>query len=99
GTVGSLSAIEVARSLKEQNIRTRHPIEVVIWANEEGGLYGSKPVSGQLHAEELNNKTWSGKTVADGVAFLGGNPARIGEVKRTRGDIASYIELHIEQGG
>ncbi|HEX7939466.1 MAG TPA: hydantoinase/carbamoylase family amidase, partial [Gemmatimonadaceae bacterium] len=99
GTVGSLSAIEVAQSLQEQGIRTRHPIEVVIWANEEGGLYGSKPVSGQLKPEELRNSSWSGKTIADGMKFLGGDPTRFTEVRRQRGDIAAYIELHIEQGG
>jgi len=99
GTVGSLSAIEVAQALKEQNIRTRHPIEVVVWANEEGGLYGSKQVSGQLKQAELENKSWSGKTIAEGVTFLGGAPARMAEVRRQRGDVAAYIELHIEQGG
>lgn len=99
GTVGSLSAIEVAQSLKEQGIRTRHPLEVVIWANEEGGLYGSKPVSGQLKPEELQNSSWSGKTIAEGMKFLGGDPARFGDLRRQRGDIAAYIELHIEQGG
>ena len=99
GTVGSLSAIEAAQSMKEQGIRTRHPIEVVVWANEEGGLYGSKPVSGQLKPEELQNKSWSGKTIADGMRFLGGDPSRFTEARRQRGDIAAYIELHIEQGG
>lgn len=99
GTVGSLSAIEVAQSLKEQGIRTRHPIEVVVWANEEGGLYGSKPVSGQLRTAELENRSWSGKTIAEGMAFLGGVPSRMGELRRQRGDIAAYLELHIEQGG
>jgi N-carbamoyl-L-amino-acid hydrolase len=99
GTVGSLSAIEVAQSLAEGRVRTRHPIEVVVWANEEGGLYGSRPVSGQLKAPELDNRTWSGKTVAEGMTFLGGAPSRIDEVRRQRGDIAAYIELHIEQGG
>jgi len=99
GTVGSLSAIEVAQSLAEGRVRTRHPIEVVVWANEEGGLYGSRSVSGQLKAPELDNRTWSGTTVAEGMTFLGGAPSRIDEVRRQHGDIAAYIELHIEQGG
>ena len=99
GTVGSLSAIEVAQSLGEQKIRTRHPLEVVIWANEEGGLYGSRAVSGQLTMAELSNKAWSGKTIDEGIAFIGGTPARIAEVRRRPGDVATYLELHIEQGG
>ncbi|MEX2151712.1 MAG: M20 family metallo-hydrolase [Gemmatimonadaceae bacterium] len=99
GTVGSLSAIEVAQTFTETGVRTRHPLEVVVWANEEGGLYGSRAVSGQLTAEELSNRAWSGKTIQEGMAFLGGTPARVAEVRRRRGDIATYLELHIEQGG
>jgi N-carbamoyl-L-amino-acid hydrolase len=99
GTVGSLSAIEVAQSLAEQRVRTRHPLEVVVWANEEGGLYGSRAVSGQLTAAELSNRAWSGKTIAEGMAFLGGDPSRVAEARRPPGDIATYLELHIEQGG
>src|SRR5687768_571016 len=84
GTVGSLSAIEVAQTLEETNVRTRHPIEVVVWANEEGGLYGSRAVSGQLATPQLANRAWSGKTIEEGVAFLGGQPARLAEVRRQR---------------
>lgn len=99
GPVGSLAAIEVAQSFGESNTRTRHPLEVVVWANEEGGLYGSRAVSGQLTSTEMSNKAWSGKTIEEGMAFLGGTPSRIAEARRRRGDIACYLELHIEQGG
>jgi len=99
GTVGSLSAIEVAQSLADQRTITRHPLEIVVWANEEGGLYGSRAVSGQLTSAELANRAWSGKTIAEGMAFLGGSPDRVPEARRQRGDIAAYLELHIEQGG
>lgn len=99
GTVGSLAAIEVAQSLAEQRVRTRHPLEIVVWANEEGGLYGSRAVSGQLTQAELANRAWSGKTIEEGIAFIGGAPARVAETRRQRGDIAAYLELHIEQGG
>jgi N-carbamoyl-L-amino-acid hydrolase len=98
GPVGSL-AIEIAQTFQEQAIRTRHPLEVVIWANEEGGLYGSRAVSGQLTAPELANRSNSGKTIEEGVAFIGGTPSRITEAKRAKGSIAAYLELHIEQGG
>jgi beta-ureidopropionase / N-carbamoyl-L-amino-acid hydrolase len=99
GDVGSLAAIEVAQSLGEQGITTRHPLQVVIWQNEEGGLYGSRAVSGQLTPDELQNVSRSGKTIADGIAFLGGDPQRLGAARRNKGDIAGYLELHIEQGG
>jgi N-carbamoyl-L-amino-acid hydrolase len=44
GVVGSMGAIEVAQTLTENNITTRHPLEVVIFQNEEGGLIGSRGV-------------------------------------------------------
>lgn len=99
GPVGSLSAIEVAQTLAEQNVATVHPLEVVVWSNEEGGLYGSRAVSGQLSPPELQNRAWSGKTVEEGMTFLGGTPSRLSEIRRNRGDISAYFELHIEQGG
>jgi beta-ureidopropionase / N-carbamoyl-L-amino-acid hydrolase len=99
GDVGSMSAIEVAQTLAEHNVVTRHPIEVVIWQNEEGGLFGSRAVSGQLTAAELKTVSNSGKTVEQGIAFIGGDPSKLDQVKRHKGDIAGYFELHIEQGG
>jgi N-carbamoyl-L-amino-acid hydrolase len=99
GNVGSMAAIEVAQSLGEQGITTKHPLEVVVWQNEEGGLYGSRGVSGQLTPDELQNVSRSGKTIADGISFLGGDPQRLVAARRAKGDIAGYLELHIEQGG
>ena len=99
GNVGSTGAIEVAQTLAEQGVVTRHPLEVTVWQNEEGGLYGSRAVSGQFTAPELKNVARSGKTIQDGITFLGGDPAKLDQVKRKRGDIAGYFELHIEQGG
>jgi len=99
GDVGSMSAIEVAQTLAEHNISTRHPLEVAIWQNEEGGLYGSRALSGQLVASELKNISSSGKTIEQGISFLGGDPTKIDQVKRRKGDIGAYFELHIEQGG
>ena len=99
GNVGSTAAIEVAQTLAEHGIVTRHPIEVTIWQNEEGGLFGSRAVSGQLTPAELSLISNSGKTVEQGIRFLGGDPAKLAQVKRAKGSIAGYFELHIEQGG
>jgi beta-ureidopropionase / N-carbamoyl-L-amino-acid hydrolase len=99
GTLGSLGAIEVARTLAEHNLPTRHPLEVIVFQNEEGGKRGSRIISGEFTAKDLELTNASGKTIRDGIRFLGGNPDRIGEVKREPGSIAAYLELHIEQGG
>jgi N-carbamoyl-L-amino-acid hydrolase len=99
GDVGSLSAIEVAQTFAEQNVTTRHPLEVVVWQNEEGGLFGSRAVSGQMLPAELKSISNSGKTIEQGIAFLGGDVSKLDQVRRKKGDIAAYFELHIEQGG
>ena len=99
GVVGSLGAIEVAETLAEHNLTTRHRLEVIIFQNEEGGLIGSRALDGELTEQELDLVSRSGKTIREGIRFIGGDPAKVAEVKRKRGDIAAYLELHIEQGG
>jgi beta-ureidopropionase / N-carbamoyl-L-amino-acid hydrolase len=99
GDVGSLGAIEVAQTLAEQNLRMRHPLEVVVFQNEEGGLIGSRAINGELTAKELDLVSRSGKTIRDGIKFIGGDPEKLSTVVRKRGSIAAYLELHIEQGG
>ncbi len=98
GDVGSLGAIEVARTLQEQRVATRHPLEVVIFQNEEGGLIGSRAMIGALTAVELDLTARSGFTIREGIRRLGGDPARLGDARRGRGEVACYLELHIEQG-
>ncbi len=99
GNVGSMAALEVAQALADHGITLRHPLELAIWSNEEGGLFGSRAVSGDLPAAELDVISASGKTVRDGIRFLGGDPSRLKTAVRRKGDIAAYLEMHIEQGG
>lgn len=99
GDVGSLGAIEVAQTLFENNVMTRHPLEVVIFQNEEGGLIGSRAMDGELGERELDLVSRSGKTIREGIKFIGGDPTKLSTVKRSKGSIAAYLELHIEQGG
>ncbi len=99
GDVGSLGAIEVAQTLAENKVTTRHPLEVIIFQNEEGGLIGSRAIDGELTEKELDLVSRSGKTIREGIKFLGGDPTKLSTVRRARGSIAAYLELHIEQGG
>ena len=98
GQVGSMGAIEVARTLAEREIVTRHPLEIAIFQNEEGGKTGSRAISGEVQPAELDLVTASGRTIGDGIMLLGGNPTALESVRRSSGDIAGYLELHIEQG-
>ncbi len=98
GPVGSMGAIEVIQTLHENGIVTDHPLEVIIFTNEEGGVVGSRALAGQLSQEALKTVSSSGLTQSEGIKALGGDPTRIGEVKRNPGDLAAFLELHIEQG-
>src|SRR5262249_53578575 len=101
GALGSLAAIEGARTFDERGIATRHPLEIVIWADEEGvngkGLWGSRAAVGRVAPCELHEEL-NGATKADLVRRIGGDPARLAEAIRPRGSLHAYLELHIEQG-
>ena len=99
GVLGVMAAIECVQVLGEQGIRTRHPLEVIVFANEEGGLTGSRALSGRLNAQALEESSRSGMSVRQGIAALGGNPDRISGAIRRPGEVKAYLELHIEQGG
>ena len=87
GDVGSLGAIEVIRAMNAAGVRTRHPLEVVVWTNEEGHhfgkpLTGARAAAGMLPADELNVKDEDGLTLADWLRRYGLDPARISAESR-----------------
>ncbi|OGX91686.1 Zn-dependent hydrolase [Hymenobacter coccineus] len=99
GPVGSLSALEVIEVLNENKLLTEHPLEVIIFSNEEGGTIGSMAMAGALTKEGLQQKSQTGLTMAEGIKALGGNPDNIQSCIRKKGDLHAWLELHIEQGG
>jgi N-carbamoyl-L-amino-acid hydrolase len=98
GALGVMAALEVARTIAEQNVPMQHPLEVVDFQNEEGGLIGSKIVAGKFTADALSLVTTSGRTIGDGIRLLGGDPTRLDAARLMPGSVAAYLELHIEQG-
>ncbi len=104
GCVGSMGALEVLRTMSEKEIRTQHPLEMVVFSNEEGvhygkGVFGSRALAGQLDPGELDAVDVEGVKLADWIRRAGGDPDRIAEMTPAAGSIHSYLELHIEQGG
>ncbi len=99
GPVGSLGALEIIEVLNEHNIITEHPLEVIIFSNEEGGTIGSIGMVGRLTPQGLQQKSQSGLTMAEGIKVIGGNPDNIESCVRHKGDMHAWLELHIEQGG
>jgi N-carbamoyl-L-amino-acid hydrolase len=103
GDVGSLGAIEVIRALNNGSVKTRHPLEVVIWTNEEGnhfglGTLGSGVAAGLLGPEILGRKDDQGLTIADWLRRYGQDPAHLTDARIPKGALAGFVELHIEQG-
>ncbi|SKB42222.1 Zn-dependent hydrolase [Maribacter arcticus] len=99
GCVGSMAAIEVLKVLDENNVKTKHPLEIIIFSNEEGGVVGSRAIAGHLKKTAFSVKNSTGYTIGEGMMRLGGDTTRLAEVARKEGDIAAFLELHIEQGG
>jgi hydantoinase/carbamoylase family amidase len=103
GDVGSLGALEVMRSLAEANVTTRHPLEMVVWTNEEGnhfnlGELGSSAAAGSLAVDAVTRMDDEGRTLGDWLRRYGQDPARLADARISPKTIIAYLELHIEQG-
>ena len=98
GDVGVIGAIEAVQLLHENGVSTRHPLEVVSFTDEEGGLTGSRAMVGQLGDRTLEVMSHSGLTIRDGIRNVGGDPNRLELAERKPGELLAFIELHIEQG-
>jgi N-carbamoyl-L-amino-acid hydrolase len=103
GALGVLASIGVIDALNAATVVTRHPLEVVVWTNEEGvafgnGLDGSRAAAGERTANEAD-QVWNGTRKGDAIKRIGGDPDRIGDARRQPGSVHCYLELHIEQGG
>ena len=100
GVLGVLGALEVVRSLNDLKIKTRHPIEVANWTNEEGSRFAPAMVSSGVFAGVFT-KDFAYSRVDQEGKILGEELERIG----FKGDapvggrpVHAYFELHIEQG-
>ncbi|GGG67119.1 M20 family metallo-hydrolase [Paenibacillus radicis (ex Gao et al. 2016)] len=103
GIIGVLAGIEIARRLQETGIRLRHPLQIVDFTAEEPSEFGlstigSRGMVGNLTAEMLELRDHAGLKLADAINGQGGDVAKLAEQARKPGDVALYLELHIEQG-
>ena len=100
GVLGVLSGLEIIRTMNDLDIKTKHPIVVTNWTNEEGTRYAPAMLSSGVFAG-LHTQEWAYDRVdADGKTF-GNELKRIGwqgsEVVGAR-KMHAFFELHIEQG-
>ena len=103
GALGVLASIECLETLNDQRIETRHSIEAIAFANEEGqsftGLMGSKAMVGALSFDTLKNTDVSGRTLAEALDQFGGDSDNLSKSIKKSSEIRAYLELHVEQGG
>lgn len=99
GLVGVVAAVEFAKVLQENALRTHHPLEVIVFSDEEGGTFGSRALVGDLQEETLNIEVDGRMTLRQGIIAVGGAPDSIRLAARQPGEIKAFVELHIEQGG
>jgi N-carbamoyl-L-amino-acid hydrolase len=104
GIVGVVGGLEVARFLKESGTSLLHPLEVVAFVAEEPSPFGistigSRAMAGKLTRNEVDTlRDAEGRTLAEAIRQLGGDPQSLETCRRDGKDISMYIELHIEQG-
>ncbi|NQD64387.1 Zn-dependent hydrolase [Bacillus haikouensis] len=103
GTAGALGAIEVVHSMKENGITPQRTIEVICFSDEEGcrfnkGIFGVRGLAGMLEEGELDRKDKQGVTRREALKEFGVEPDLSQSPVYQKGDIAAFLELHIEQG-
>jgi len=100
GQLGVLCGLETIRALNDGGIRTRHPVSLVIFTNEEGARFqpamiASGVMAGKIALEDAYNaRDKDGLRLVDElerIGYLGAEPC----VPRP---FRAYLELHIEQG-
>ncbi len=100
GVLGVLSGLEVIRTLNDLGIKTRRPIVVVNWTNEEGARFAPAMMASGVFAGQFSldyaygRKDLEGKTFGDELKRIGW----VGDEKVGARKFHSYFEYHIEQG-
>ncbi|HLT98315.1 MAG TPA: M20 family metallo-hydrolase [Burkholderiaceae bacterium] len=103
GAYGVIAGLEVIAALNDAGIQTLRPIEVVAWTNEEGSRFGPGTMGSSAFVEPARLAEYRGSRDGDGISFgeaLDSALAAVSDVPRLAmaRPMASYVELHIEQG-
>jgi N-carbamoyl-L-amino-acid hydrolase len=100
GALGVLSALELIRTLNDLDIKTRHPIEVVNWTNEEGSRFAPSMLASGVYCGAFTEDYARERLDADGVSFGQAldEAGVAGEADVGGRPVKAFFEVHIEQG-
>ncbi len=99
GVLGVLAGIEMVRVLHEHKIVLDHPIEVIVFTDEECTVIGCKAMAGDTVNDPNYYRRNNGTSIEECLESVGGDWSKIATAKRKPGEIAAFVELHVEQGG
>jgi len=103
GMIGVVAGIEIARLLRDSGRKLRHPLEIVDFTAEEPSEFGistigSRGMVGHLDETMLDRTDPSGLVLRAAIERQGGRVSDMAGEARKKGEVALYLELHIEQG-
>ncbi|GAB4429135.1 MAG: Zn-dependent hydrolase [Anaerolineae bacterium] len=101
GALGVLAALEALQTIKEAGLSLPVHLEAISFTDEEGsviGMLGSRALTGQLTAAELEQPRLGPEQLSAGLARLNLTRDTLHLARREAGSVAGYVELHIEQG-
>ena len=100
GVLGVLGGLELIRTLNDMGIKTKHPIILVNWTNEEGTRFAPPMMASGVFAG-VHTLDWAysrvdaeGKTFGDEIKRIGW----VGDEEGGKRKMKAFYELHIEQG-
>ncbi len=99
GVYGVLTGLEIIRLLNDRGIKTRHPVEAVVWTNEEGSRFAPAMVASGVFGGVFDLEYGLSRSDTDGLT-MGEELERIGYAgsEDVGCDVHAYFEAHIEQG-
>ncbi len=103
GALGVVAGIECLQAMAEDDFRNFHPIEVIVFNDEEGarfgtGVFGSSAMSGEDVTEFLQLTDKEGISRAEAMEGAGLDPERVGDAALGDDYFKICLEMHIEQG-
>lgn len=103
GNLGVLAAVAAVADMARKGERLSHAVEVAAFGEEEGSRFPthiltSSALIGAVKPSLLDSQDKDGISLREALRLAGGDASAYRDCVRTKGEIASYLELHIEQG-